>query len=78
MMFPELTFYEVLTLNGHKNCLIGSKVAVILLNGKFFLLVELQQNLSVPTPCSSTLVYIGVFSVLSFIYSGLFDKDVCK
>ena len=52
-------FSEMLSLEGHPNRFIGSQVTVILVNGGFYLVVELHREGSAPAACSA-----GWFSVL--------------
>ena len=48
---------EILNLKGHQNCLIGSKVKAILVNGEFYLLVELHQEESARAACAAGLFF---------------------
>ena len=48
-------FKENLNLKGHLNCFIGSKVMAILVNGGFYLGVELHREGSAPAACTAGL-----------------------
>ena len=50
-----LVFWKNLNLEGHLNCLIGSKVTAILVKGGFYLGVELHWERSAPAACAAGL-----------------------
>ena len=77
-------FMKILNIEGHLSRLIGSKVMAILVNGGFYLLVELHREGLAPAACAAIVItnFIEIFicffycqfvigSVLSAIYSSL-------
>ena len=50
-----LIFLEILNIKGHLNHFIGSKVTEILVNGGFYLVVELHREGSAPAACTAGL-----------------------
>ena len=55
-----LIFKEILNPEGHPNCITGSKVKTIFLNGGFCPLVELHREGSAPAACAAGL-FISTF-----------------
>ena len=52
-------FKEILNPEGHPNCITGSKVTAILLNGGFCPLMEPHQEGSPPAACTAGLFSVG-------------------
>ena len=57
---PKIDYVTILNLEGHQNCITGSRVTSILLNGwVFFLLVKLHWEGSSPAACAAGLFFLN-------------------
>ena len=73
-------FMEILNPEGHQNCITGSKVRAILLNGGFCPLEELHREGSAPAACAAGLFLMALrfmknakvlFILFMMIWSGI-------